>query len=108
MIAVFWIKRRDSRTHVMIKWPKGGSGMFARKISCGIPGRCDGCGRTSNDSMCGITFDNRDVIILCSECASKLADKLCDILGKMCIDPNSKDYKAGYCNGYKKGFDDRR
>lgn len=87
--------------------------MLVRKCSCGIPGRCDGCGRTfgitnsSHDRMFAITFDHRDMIFLCNECASKLADKLCDILGKMCIDPNSKDYKAGYCNGYKKGFDDR-
>lgn len=88
--------------------------MLVRKCSCGIPGRCDGCGRTfgitdsSRDRMCAISFGHRDMIFLCSECASKLVDKLCDFLGKTPIDPDSESYKVGYCNGYKEGFTDRR
>lgn len=84
------------------------NGMFVRKSSCGIPGRCDGCGRTSHDRMYTITFGNRNIIILCRECASQLANELFDVLDKTHIDPNSKSYKAGYCNGYEEGFTDRR
>lgn len=82
--------------------------MFVRKSSCGIHSRCDGCGRATHDRMYTITFGNRDIIILCSECASQLTDKLCGVLGKTRIDPSSESYKAGYRNGYDEGFTDRR
>lgn len=66
------------------------------KCTYNIPLICDGCYRTYNitdsprDSMYEITFGNGSTLDLCSECASQLADKLCDVLGKTRVDTDSK------------------
>ena len=84
------------------------------KYGYGSPLICDGCYRackttgSPHDSMYEIMFENGDITVLCRECASQLADKLCGVLSKTHIDPSSESYKAGYRNGYKEGFTDRR
>lgn len=88
--------------------------MFVSKYSEGISRCCDGCGSfweisdSPSDNLVEITFIHGDHVELCGECAMQLADKLYDIFGKTHIDPSSESYKAGYSDGYKKGFNDRR
>lgn len=85
--------------------------MFVSKYSEGISRCCDGCGSfweisdSPDDNLVEITFIHGDHVELCGACALQLANRLCDIFGKTRIDPNSKNYKAGCCNGRKEGFD---